>query len=177
MNTFRVLLVGYGVCSCETATLFFGFGCFISYERHKDESSVDLLWAVDTALVICIVVLFGFSRLSALVSTAIASAGAVVTVALSGSRATSTEHRSLVAPSIYSSSPHAAFLCGAESRSVAGAGGVVDLGCHDSLARAGGRADRERRRPVAVLAHSSEFRGKRLLLVDDNELDAALPAG
>ena len=64
------------------ATLFVAFGCFISYERHKSETSVDLLWALDMTLVICIVVLFGFSRLSALSSTAIASSGAVTTIAV-----------------------------------------------------------------------------------------------
>lgn len=62
------------------ATLFVGFGCFIAYERHKNEPPEGLLWAVDMTLVICIAVLFGFSRLSALASTAIASVGAIATI-------------------------------------------------------------------------------------------------
>ena len=62
------------------ATVFVGFGCFIAYEGHKNEWPEGLLWAVDMTLVICIVVLFGFSRLSALASTAIASVGAIATI-------------------------------------------------------------------------------------------------
>jgi signal transduction histidine kinase/ActR/RegA family two-component response regulator len=63
------------------ATVFVTLGCFISYERHKHESTVDILWALDMTVVMCIVILFGFSRLSALWSTAIASFGAVLTIA------------------------------------------------------------------------------------------------
>ena len=62
-------------------TIFVGFGCYISYQRHKDESHESLLWAVDMTLVICIVVLLGFSRLSALASTFIANVGAVAMIA------------------------------------------------------------------------------------------------
>jgi signal transduction histidine kinase/AmiR/NasT family two-component response regulator len=40
-------------------------GCYITYELHKNDSVFQLLWSLDMSLVVCIVVLFGFSRLSA----------------------------------------------------------------------------------------------------------------
>ena len=72
----------YAALLTLVATVFVGFGCFIGYERHKNESDEGLLWAIDMTIVICIVVVLGLSRLSALASTAIASVAAVVTIVL-----------------------------------------------------------------------------------------------
>ncbi|MEO8523823.1 MAG: ATP-binding protein [Caldimonas sp.] len=64
------------------STLFVAVASYISYTRHKDETLVDLLWSLDMTLVICIIVVFGFSRLSALSTVTIASSGPVATIAL-----------------------------------------------------------------------------------------------
>lgn len=46
-------------------------GMFVSYVGHRDESSLRLAFSVDMTLVICVVVVFGFSRLTAANTAAI----------------------------------------------------------------------------------------------------------
>jgi len=64
------------------STLIVAFVCYISYARHRDEGAVQLLWSLDMTLVICMVVLFGFSRLSAMSTFLLASSGAIGTLAV-----------------------------------------------------------------------------------------------
>lgn len=64
--------------------LFVAAACYISYERHKAEGLVDLLWAMERTLVVCIVVIFGFSRLTALGTILIASVGPILIVIVCG---------------------------------------------------------------------------------------------
>jgi hypothetical protein len=54
--------------------------CFASYTRHRDHSFDQMLGALDRTLVLCIVVTFGFSRLSALSTAGIACSGAAITL-------------------------------------------------------------------------------------------------
>ena len=46
---------------------------YTSYTRHSDESITTLLFSLDMTLVLCIVIVSGFSRLSTLTTLVIAS--------------------------------------------------------------------------------------------------------
>ena len=70
----------YALLFTLASTLFVAIACFISYIRHEKAPRIELLWAIDMTLVICIIVVFGFSRLSALSTTIIANCCAVMTV-------------------------------------------------------------------------------------------------
>jgi len=64
------------------STLIVAFACYISYDRHRSEGDVQLLWSLDMTIVICMVVLFGYSRLSATATFVVASSGALGTLAM-----------------------------------------------------------------------------------------------
>ena len=71
----------YGGLLCIAYVAFVAVACSISYQGHKDETSTQLLWALNMTLVLCIVVIFGFSRLTASMTLVMASVGAGLTLA------------------------------------------------------------------------------------------------
>jgi signal transduction histidine kinase/AmiR/NasT family two-component response regulator len=72
------LVAALCLVSVDIATRYYGrvFGtmilvtmaaaCFISYMRHATESPAALVWGIERSLIICVVVIMGFSRLTAL---------------------------------------------------------------------------------------------------------------
>jgi signal transduction histidine kinase len=70
----------FGVASI----LFVAAACYVSYERHKSGHTDELLSALERTLLICMVVIFGFSRLGTWPTIAMATWGplAAVTVCL-----------------------------------------------------------------------------------------------
>jgi signal transduction histidine kinase/FixJ family two-component response regulator len=64
------------------STLIVAFACYISYDRHRNDGDVQLLWSLDMTIVICMVVLFGFSRLSATATFFLATSGAIGALAV-----------------------------------------------------------------------------------------------
>jgi signal transduction histidine kinase/ActR/RegA family two-component response regulator len=56
-----------------TTGLGVGVGCYITYALHKRDSLVQVLWSMDMVLAICIIVIFSFSRLSAIATALILS--------------------------------------------------------------------------------------------------------
>ena len=57
--------------------LFVAAACYISFERHQAEGLADLLWAMERTLIVCVVVIFGFSRLTAVGTVPLATAGSI----------------------------------------------------------------------------------------------------
>jgi signal transduction histidine kinase/ActR/RegA family two-component response regulator len=54
--------------------------CVISYMRHSNEPPTTLLWSIERTLVICVVVVVGFSRLTAVATIALVSVIPIVVI-------------------------------------------------------------------------------------------------
>ena len=63
----------YGLIFSGTVTAVVSAACVISYLRHSAESPATLIWAIERTLLICLVVVAGFSRLTALSTMALVS--------------------------------------------------------------------------------------------------------
>lgn len=61
--------------------IFMAVACYISYSRHKDGSIEGLLWALDMTMVIAVVIIYGFSRLSARFTVGIAGSVTALMIA------------------------------------------------------------------------------------------------
>ncbi len=71
----------YGGLFAVTAVILVPYGCWASYVRHRAEPVLQLLWSLDMTLILGIMILFGFSRLSVMSTTVFVSSSAIATLA------------------------------------------------------------------------------------------------
>lgn len=72
----------YGVLFGSMVILFVSGACLVSYWLHAEETPAALILALERSFVLCIVIVFGFSRLTALSTIAVVAAAPTVTIAL-----------------------------------------------------------------------------------------------
>ena len=73
----------YGLIFSGTVTAVVATACAISYMRHSAEPPAALLWAIERSLLICVVVVAGFSRLTALSTMVLISVVPVAVISFS----------------------------------------------------------------------------------------------
>jgi signal transduction histidine kinase/CheY-like chemotaxis protein len=90
----------YGPIFSGTVTAVIAAACVISYMRHSQDSPTAFLWCVERTLVICVVVVAGFSRLTALSTMVLISVVPIVVIALSSIAASGDSTAHLIRVSI-----------------------------------------------------------------------------